>query len=227
MINSIEYINENVLLEEKYKEERKEQLLQYKKKFSIDYDISNELSVRYKKNKRKFIDNFNKKTIFVDKGNELQLKSNDYQYNSVIIHDMLQIAQIKGWGNIKIQGTEQFKQSVWLQSQKMGIQTFGYKPNQIDIANIEKYHKTQKEYQQHKEEQVVNNNKSLTLQEAIEALQKKVTNEMNAVENLSLMQKALQEVKHGNNINTKFIDVLKEIQEQNKNQQTIYKKLKI
>ena len=68
--------------------------------------------------------------VFQDKGNKLSTPKNDAQ----TISDMLDVAQAKNWGSIKISGSAEFKQQMWLEANLRGIATSGYKPSKEDLA---------------------------------------------------------------------------------------------
>ena len=68
--------------------------------------------------------------VFQDKGNKLSTPKNDAQ----TISDMLDVAQAKNWGSIKISGSAEFKRQMWLEANLRGIATSGYKPSKEDLA---------------------------------------------------------------------------------------------
>lgn len=53
------------------------------------------------------------------------------------IYAMLDMAQSKGWSDIKLKGTEEFKQKVWLEASLRGIGVKGYEPNEKDLAELQ------------------------------------------------------------------------------------------
>ena len=68
--------------------------------------------------------------VFQDKGNKLSTPKNDAQ----TVSDMLDVAQAKNWGSIKISGSAEFKRQMWLEANLRGIATSGYKPSKEDLA---------------------------------------------------------------------------------------------
>ena len=50
---------------------------------------------------------------------------------------MLDVAKAKGWDSIKISGSQEFKQQMWLEAESRGIATKGYKPSPEDLAILE------------------------------------------------------------------------------------------
>ena len=71
---------------------------------------------------------------FEDKGNKLETKS-DSQNISL---SLVQIAQARGWNEIKISGSEKFRQEVWLEASVRGMAVKGYTPNEADKAQVNK-----------------------------------------------------------------------------------------
>ena len=97
----------------------------------LDYETPKGLADRYIRMEGKYLDFKNHQTVmFEDKGKKL----NTAQSNPQIIADMLDTAQAKNWDSIKISGSLEFKQQVWLEAELRGIKTTGYKPTQEDIA---------------------------------------------------------------------------------------------
>lgn len=75
-----------------------------------------------------------KTVLFEDKGKIIQTARDDKQ----TIQDMLDIAKAKGWDSIKISGSQEFKQQMWLEAESRGIATKGYKPSPEDLAHLER-----------------------------------------------------------------------------------------
>ena len=97
----------------------------------LDYETPKGLADRYIRMEGKYLDFKNHQTVmFEDKGKKL----NTAQSNPQIIADMLDTAQAKNWDSIKISGSLEFKQQVWLEAELRGIKTTGYKPTEEDIA---------------------------------------------------------------------------------------------
>lgn len=53
------------------------------------------------------------------------------------VYAMLDMAQSKGWSSIKLKGTEEFKQKVWLEASLRGIEVKGYTPSEKDLAELQ------------------------------------------------------------------------------------------
>ncbi|PHM51247.1 DNA primase [Xenorhabdus sp. KK7.4] len=71
---------------------------------------------------------------FVDKGAKLQTKLNSHQ----VADSMVEIAEARGWSEIQVKGTEDFRREVWLQATAKGLTAHGYKPKEEDLARLKK-----------------------------------------------------------------------------------------
>ncbi|WP_140987166.1 LPD7 domain-containing protein [Asticcacaulis tiandongensis] len=54
-----------------------------------------------------------------------------------VITSMLDLAETRGWVDINLTGTQDFKREAWLQTQLRGMKVKGYKPDRIDLARLE------------------------------------------------------------------------------------------
>lgn len=61
---------------------------------------------------------------------------NTSRHDEKTINAMLDLAESKGWKEIKIKGEEQFKQKVWLEASLRGIGVKGYEPSEKDLATL-------------------------------------------------------------------------------------------
>ncbi|MBV6867909.1 LPD7 domain-containing protein [Xanthomonas euvesicatoria] len=77
-------------------------------------------------------DNQNR-VAFVDR--EHKLVSNA-EADSFIAKSMVKLAEAKGWDSIKVSGTKEFRQAVWMEAQLRGINVAGYKPHETDLAML-------------------------------------------------------------------------------------------
>lgn len=71
---------------------------------------------------------------FVDKGAKLQTKLS----NSQVAGSMIDIAEARGWTEIQVKGTEDFRREAWLQTTARGLTAHGYKPKEEDLARLKK-----------------------------------------------------------------------------------------
>lgn len=72
--------------------------------------------------------------LFEDRGNTLSTARTDTQ----IAQDMLDVAKAKGWDAIKLSGTREFKQIMYVLAESQGIKTRGYKPTEADKTLVER-----------------------------------------------------------------------------------------
>lgn len=72
-------------------------------------------------------------SIFMDKGDKLTTAKSDMQ----TVHDMIEVAKEKGWDNIKLKGSKEFKRLTFLEAESQGISTRGYSPTKEDLAILE------------------------------------------------------------------------------------------
>ncbi|MDB5935900.1 MAG: putative traO protein [Massilia sp.] len=98
-----------------------------------DAAIPDSLTKRYlvAENKFYFRDDPNL-VAFEDKGKRLATDHND----PLVARSMVELAQAKKWGSIKVGGTEEFKREVWLTASLRGIDVQGYDPREVDIARL-------------------------------------------------------------------------------------------
>lgn len=75
-----------------------------------------------------------KTVAFVDRGDKLQTASSNPQ----IADDLVKIADARGWQELKVTGTPAFRREVWLEASVRGIHVDGYKPTELDKAELER-----------------------------------------------------------------------------------------
>lgn len=68
-----------------------------------------------------------------DNGNTLVTKSDDKQ----IAQDMVALAESKGWDSLRVKGSSEFRQQVWLEASLKGIEVKGYRPKEADLALLQ------------------------------------------------------------------------------------------
>ena len=56
--------------------------------------------------------------------------------NEQTIGIMLDLAQSRGWANVKVKGSEEFKREVWVQATARGMETEGYAPKPADVQRV-------------------------------------------------------------------------------------------
>lgn len=69
---------------------------------------------------------------FEDKGTRLETR-----YSSArIVSDLLKIASAREWDGIRVNGSDDFRQKVWLEATLQGIAVKGYRPSEVDLAQL-------------------------------------------------------------------------------------------
>ncbi len=71
-------------------------------------------------------------TIFQDKGKYLSTTKEDIQ----TVHDMVEVAKAKGWDQLKLSGTPEFKRLMFIEAESQGIKTRGHRPTPEDLAMV-------------------------------------------------------------------------------------------
>lgn len=79
-----------------------------------------------------FYDKKSDRIMFTDKGQKIATSTSDMQ----VVRDMVDLAKAKQWDSLKLNGSKEFRQKVWLQAESQGIRTYGYKPNELDKARL-------------------------------------------------------------------------------------------
>lgn len=73
------------------------------------------------------------KVAFVDKADKLHTASRD----PALATTFVRIADERGWTELRVKGTEDFRREVWLEASARGISVSGYKPDAKDKAELE------------------------------------------------------------------------------------------
>jgi len=69
---------------------------------------------------------------FVDKGARLQTKLS----NTKVAESMVDIAESRGWTEIQVKGTQDFRREAWLEAAARGLEVRGYSPREEDLARL-------------------------------------------------------------------------------------------
>jgi conjugative element/phage-associated large polyvalent protein len=69
---------------------------------------------------------------FVDRGVKLTTPSE----NTEVIRSLITIAQARDWQHISVSGTQRFRKEAWFAAQRVGITVRGYKPSEIEQAQL-------------------------------------------------------------------------------------------
>jgi len=70
---------------------------------------------------------------FEDHGARLATPANDRNTAA----DMIAVAQAKGWGEIELKGSDEFKRNAWIEANLARIATKGFKPQEQDLAMLD------------------------------------------------------------------------------------------
>jgi|HubBroStandDraft_3_1064219.scaffolds.fasta_scaffold80709_2 hypothetical protein len=69
---------------------------------------------------------------FKDLGRKLTTPSE----NTQVVHSLVEIAHSRGWTEVTVTGTERFRQEAWRQARMAGLSVRGYKPSDIEQAQL-------------------------------------------------------------------------------------------
>jgi hypothetical protein len=98
-----------------------------------NHAIPERLASRYLRVKNQYY--FQDKTLaFEDGGKQLKVETE----NVTVIKDAIAIAEDRNWQTIKVSGSDNFKQQVWREASLKGLEVVGYKPTQVEVAELEK-----------------------------------------------------------------------------------------
>lgn len=73
-----------------------------------------------------------KRVAFEDHGDKLKSAITDVQ----VTLSMVKIAEARGWTSIKVDGTPEFCREAWRQASLLGMKVDGYKPTELDLADL-------------------------------------------------------------------------------------------
>lgn len=71
---------------------------------------------------------------YEDRGNKLETRSNSEN----VAENMVHAAEVRGWEEIKVSGTETFRREAWLEAAARGIHVKGYIPTEQDKQSLVK-----------------------------------------------------------------------------------------
>ncbi|SHJ62198.1 hypothetical protein SAMN02745165_02791 [Malonomonas rubra DSM 5091] len=81
-----------------------------------------------------FYDKHPDQLAFRDKGHKLLTKSS----GAMIAASLIQIAKARGWTEIKVRGSDDFRRNIWLKASEQGLEVKGYEPKGSDLAVLAK-----------------------------------------------------------------------------------------
>lgn len=69
---------------------------------------------------------------FTDRGDRLTTQSE----NSEVVRSLITIAQSRGWGEVRVRGSERFRREAWAAAQAAGLEIRGYKPSEFEQSRL-------------------------------------------------------------------------------------------
>ena len=69
---------------------------------------------------------------FTDRGDRLTTQSE----NTEVIRSLITIAQSRGWGEVRVRGSERFRREAWAAAQSAGIEIRGYKASEFEQSRL-------------------------------------------------------------------------------------------
>jgi putative DNA primase/helicase len=96
--------------------------------------IPPEIAAAYLQVGDKFFHPNAKALAFVDRGDKVETPSSSPK----VAEALVKIAEARGWEEIRVRGTEGFRREVWLEASAKGIHVDGYKPSELDKAELER-----------------------------------------------------------------------------------------
>ncbi|MCS0585417.1 hypothetical protein NX784_27935 [Massilia pinisoli] len=69
---------------------------------------------------------------FVDRGARLATRG---EHPEVIVA-LVEIARERGWNSVTVKGSESFRRAAWMEATRNGLQVAGYKPTELDLAQL-------------------------------------------------------------------------------------------
>lgn len=97
--------------------------------------VPQNISDKYEAVDNKFVNKNTKELAFEDQGNKLIVKSKEN--GEAVAHDLVTIAKARGWDEIKVAGTEEFRRKVWQEAAGQGIKVRGYSPSKSEEAGMQ------------------------------------------------------------------------------------------
>ena len=97
--------------------------------------VPSEVESQYLRVGEKYYHSNNSKAVaFVDRGDKLETPSSAPKMAEALV----KIAEARGWEEMRVKGTEGFRREVWLEASVRGIHVDGYKPTELDKAELER-----------------------------------------------------------------------------------------
>lgn len=133
-------VNENKTTEKYNEDRRTNKGIEKYQLFDVAKDrlrnsIPDEVKAKYTQVDNKFyFKGSTEKMAFNDKGQKLETKLNS---DNGVTESLIAIAKNRGWSEIKVNGSEEFRKDVWKKASEQGIAVKGYNPSKKEIAELE------------------------------------------------------------------------------------------
>lgn len=133
-------VNENKTTEKYNEDRRTNKGIEKDQPFNAAKDrlrnsIPDEVKAKYTQVDNKFyFKGSTEKMAFNDKGQKLETKLNS---DNGVTESLIAIAKNRGWSEIKVNGSEEFRKDVWKKASEQGIAVKGYNPSKKEIAELE------------------------------------------------------------------------------------------
>lgn len=94
--------------------------------------IPKSVSKKYDQEGNTYTNRWNKEHQWVDKTDRIETNTRDAN----TVSDIVRVAEARGWDDIKVNGSEDFRRQVYLEAAKRGMSVRGYQPTQQDIEQV-------------------------------------------------------------------------------------------
>jgi len=69
---------------------------------------------------------------FTDRGAKLATRGDHPE----VVRALVEIARERGWNSVTVKGSETFRRAAWMEAARSGLQVAGYKPTDLDLAEL-------------------------------------------------------------------------------------------
>ena len=69
---------------------------------------------------------------FTDRGTRLTTSSE----NTEVVRSLIQIAEVRGWSEVTVRGTERFRKEAWFAARLAGLEVRGYQPTEFEQGRL-------------------------------------------------------------------------------------------
>lgn len=69
---------------------------------------------------------------FTDRGTKLATRGDHPE----VVRALVEIAKERGWDSVTVKGAETFRRAAWMEAARSGLQVAGYKPTDLDLAEL-------------------------------------------------------------------------------------------